>query len=785
MREGEGWRIGCSSLVAAILIFVAVSPSAAQDTRDQVWGEAEAGNGSLARLSQGTLSQETLSQETLSQETLSQETPRRPGGRRTMDPFALISRQSLLAYLEELTAIGAYSGWRLSTTSGEAEARAFVIDTLNEMRFLKSIGLDVTQQPFRTYLGVELRESRIELTIAGETYEVAADSLPGEREILSLALRFDTDGQVNDSDPDPVSVQGAPVLIGSAAALRTLSNADLRDRVVLIDYSVVDRSIMPRQDADALASELVAKDPAGIVLVVSFSNIQGESHGAFSTFLSSFSRVDETPTPPFLHVRIEDLAHLGITSWSDLDRIEAVTMTVDTDIYSPGSSGNVVARIPGIDSSAAVILGAHIDSPNTPGAFDNGSGSVTLLEVAKAINSARVRPQFDLYLTWFGSHERGVYGSASFAPANQELLDRTVAMLQTDCLSRPLDGFVAEIYVETWPYGRFGNPNTTWPDFLTGAAVEHGVSAYPIPYYGLGSDHGNFASNDVPNANMIYMDLDMPEVHYDGHLHDPYETVELATEVAGVLEDMARVALTAALQGHEAGNLRVTPTPDRRALLIASHTESQHMASSLIELGMTLAWYGFDLDIIPYGQEVTAFDLEDAELVIALPVHDFPCPDGDLSLYDEAWTQTEVDLLAGYVDVGGFLVLTNSAHRLKYFNYRYETNEDWDDANLLAERFGVTYYEGTVGDSAAVISAHPLVLGLSELLLVSDNAVPFTMTAGTTLAINLGRSMAGIVSHGSNGGEVLVLADLGMLNGRGEPDNFTLWENLAGYARAR
>jgi hypothetical protein len=45
--------------------------------------------------------------------------------------------------------------------------------------------------------------------------------------------------------------------------------------------------------------------------------------------------------------------------------------------------------------------------------------------------------------------------------------------------------------------------------------------------------------------------------------------------------------------------------------------------------------------------------------------------------------------------------------------------------------------------------------------------------------------MAGIVSHGSNGGEVLVLADLGMLNGRGEPDNFTFWENLASYARAR
>jgi hypothetical protein len=703
-----------------------------------------------------------------------------------MDPFALISRQSLLASLEELTAIGAYSGWRLSTTSGETEARAYVSGRLDRMSFLKSIGLEVTEQPFRTYLGVELRESRLELTIAGQTHEVAADSLPGEREILSLAMRFDSDGRLNDSEPDPILVQGEPVLIGSAATLQALSSADLQGRVVLIDYAVVDRSIMPRAEADARAAELVAKDPAGIVLVVSFSNTQGESHGAFSTFLSSFSRVDETPTPPFLHVRIEDLSHLGISSWNDLSGIEMVAMTMDTDIYSPGSSANLVARIPGVDSSAAVILGAHIDSPNTPGALDDGSGSVILLEVAKAINSARVRPPVDLYLTWFGSHERGVYGSATFAPANQELLDRTVAMLQTDCLTRPLDGFVAEIYVETWPYGRFGDPSITWADLLTGAAAGHGVSSYPIPYYGLGSDHGNFASNDVPNANMIYMDLDMPEVHYDGHLHDPYETVELAAEVADVLEDMARVALTAALQSHEAGNLRVTPAPDRRALLLASHTESQHMASSLIELGMTLAWNGFDLDIIPYGQQVTAFDLADADLVIALPVHDYPCPEGDLSLYDEAWTQAEVEVLAEYVDGGGFLVLTNSAHRLKYYNYRYEVNEDWDDVNLLAESFGISYYQATtITDSAAVISAHPLMLGLTELLLVSGNAVPFTMTSGTNLAINVGRSMAGLVTYGSNGGEVLALADMGILNGRGEPDNFTFWQNLTAYARSR
>ncbi|UCF51652.1 MAG: M28 family peptidase, partial [Bradyrhizobium sp.] len=69
-----------------------------------------------------------------------------------------------------------------------------------------------------------------------------------------------------------------------------------------------------------------------------------------------------------------------------------------------------------------------IDSPNNPGGLDDGSGSVTLLQVARAIDAARFQPPVDLYLVWFGSHERGVYGSSHFAATHQDLLDRAIAM---------------------------------------------------------------------------------------------------------------------------------------------------------------------------------------------------------------------------------------------------------------------------------------------------------------------------------------------------------------------
>ncbi len=455
---------------------------------------------------------------------------------------------------------------------------------------------------------------------------------------------------------------------------------------------------------------------------------------------------------------------------------------------SPGNSALLMARIPGRDHSRAVILGAHIDSPNTPGAFDDGSGSTALIEVARALDRARVVPPVDLHLVWWGSHERGVYGSAQFVARHSELIDRSLAMLQMDCLGRPVDEISNFITLEAWPYGRFGDDRLVWPDYLQEAASDHGIPTERVPYYGLASDNSNFAAFDLPNANLIYMNpYDILEIHYDNHLHDPYDTVELAAEVGDVFEDMAKVMLTAALQTAEgAPRLRVTPEPDRRALLVGSHTEAAHMSgASFTEFGMALAWEGIDVDAIGYGQPFTAADLEDTDLVVALPVHDYPSVEGDVSLYDEAWTEPEIDAIEDWVRSGGLLVLTNSAHRLKYVNYVYEANEDWSDVNALGERFGVRFTTGGLAGSTATASGnHPLMNGVSSLQLAEDNGVRYSATGAEVLARVAALPAVSLLTVGS--GEVLVLADLGILGAPGgEAPNLQFWNNLAEYARTR
>ena len=195
----------------------------------------------------------------------------------------------------------------------------------------------------------------------------------------------------------------------------------------------------------ANATALLAREPAGLVLVTSFSNRRGDSHGTFVGDLSALVSVSTAPAPPTLYVRLEDLAPAGIADWGDLSKVRSGPDRLGRGRLLAGILRQRDRHHPRQGTrSKAVILGAHLDSPNSPGAMDNGSGTVVLLEVARVLDAARLRPPVDLVLCWFGSHERGLYGSSNFLATHQELVDRTLAMLQVDCLSRPLDGITRQ-----------------------------------------------------------------------------------------------------------------------------------------------------------------------------------------------------------------------------------------------------------------------------------------------------------------------------------------------------
>ena len=76
---------------------------------------------------------------------------------------------------------------------------------------------------------------------------------------------------------------------------------------------------------------------------------------------------------------------------------------------------NVIARIPGTNSSGAILLDGHYDSmPMTPGASDCGSCVATLLEVARALQAGPPL-QNDVILLFTDNEELGpLAGAAAF-----------------------------------------------------------------------------------------------------------------------------------------------------------------------------------------------------------------------------------------------------------------------------------------------------------------------------------------------------------------------------------
>jgi len=92
----------------------------------------------------------------------------------------------------------------------------------------------------------------------------------------------------------------------------------------------------------------------------------------------------------------------------------------------------------------------------------------------------------------------------SFRRHHQELLDRTLAMLQIDCLGYPMEGHQLSLYLHSWTYGQFTTNDQAlearplWAEYLSDAVAQQPILVEPFVEYGPVSDNSNFDAFDVP-----------------------------------------------------------------------------------------------------------------------------------------------------------------------------------------------------------------------------------------------------------------------------------------------
>jgi len=136
-----------------------------------------------------------------------------------------------------------------------------------------------------------------------------------------------------------------------------------------------------------------------------------------------------------------------------------VKLTTAMATTTESNARNVIGFLPGRDPSVSdevIVLGAHYDhvglgffgSTGGPsaagkvhnGADDNGSGTVSLMELAEWFAFGAHRPRRSLLFIAFTGEERGLLGSRHYVDHPTVPLEDTVAMLNMDMVGRSQDG---------------------------------------------------------------------------------------------------------------------------------------------------------------------------------------------------------------------------------------------------------------------------------------------------------------------------------------------------------
>jgi hypothetical protein len=197
----------------------------------------------------------------------------------------------------------------------------------------------------------------------------------------------------------------------------------------------------------------------------------------------------------------------------------------------PGKLINVFGFVPGRDpvlKNETVIVGAHRDHFGRqagmlfPGADDNASGTVLLLELARHFATAKEGPKRSVLFVSFSGEERDLLGAKLYVRTPSRPLEKTVAMINIDHVGVGNGNLTVGVthMEKTLPYE---------------AAEGTGLASH-VKLYGYfpGGDHVPFAKANVPTVTVVSSG---PHPSF----HQPSDTPEKIQP--NVLETAARYVL--------------------------------------------------------------------------------------------------------------------------------------------------------------------------------------------------------------------------------------------------
>ncbi len=451
---------------------------------------------------------------------------------------------------------------------------SFIASDALEGRRTPSRGLDIAAE----YIAAQFRRAGLEPAGDDGYFQTANWSLSG-RDMKSFELRL-----ANGASALPVAAEqatfgfsisgvqlwaldGDPALSGAGvfkaafkdgASLDSFTREQLAGKVLLTEFPA-----LPRGDRDAAFQQLRARNDfmakahaLGVPLVIAFDRegTRGRGVGAVRLVDPSVtggrqSPLGDQPTAPLLTVH-------GPQGAQFFDALPAGAGPATVNFRAPARSEtpvkvrNVAGLLRGSDPALKdtyVIVSAHYDHigvrencpPGTDcinnGANDDGSGTVSVIEIASALSALNPRPKRSiLFITFFGE-ELGLVGSRFYGRNPLVPLAKTVARINMEQVGRTDDSEGPQINraaLTGFDYTNIGS-------VFERAGAESGVTVYKHPtnsdaFFGR-SDNQALADVGVP-AHTFGVAFQFPDYHAVG---DHWEKIDYA--------NMERVVRTVAL----------------------------------------------------------------------------------------------------------------------------------------------------------------------------------------------------------------------------------------------
>lgn len=201
-----------------------------------------------------------------------------------------------------------------------------------------------------------------------------------------------------------------------------------------------------------------------------------------------------------------------------------------TNLTGTVTSANVVGEIPGRGSDF-ILVGAHLDAWDLgQGAVDNGTGTVVIVEAARALSRLDVQPEATIRFVLFMGEESGLCGSRAYVRTHERELSRYRAMINCDMEGTPL-GVRVMGHEEANQF--FADLITEMDAFDLTSGVSHRAGVY--------GDHLPFLLEGVP----VISPISRPEDDSWRYYHTTADTYDKVTYFKQLNLDAAFVALLA------------------------------------------------------------------------------------------------------------------------------------------------------------------------------------------------------------------------------------------------